>query len=84
MIKEHHKMSKVKGKVKWFNATKGYGFITPDDNSKDVFCHYTAIESDGYRTLNQDDEVEFEVTNGAKGLQAAKVVVTKASAVAQK
>lgn len=60
------------GKVKWFNETKGYGFIE-QDGGKDVFVHYTAIRMDGYRTLREGQEVEFDVTETTKGLQAAEV-----------
>jgi CspA family cold shock protein len=62
----------AKGKVKWFNNQKGYGFITRDDG-KDVFVHYSAITGDGYKTLNEGQEVEFEVTQGPKGEQATNV-----------
>jgi len=60
------------GKVKWFNASKGYGFIESDQGG-DVFVHYSAIEGNGFRTLKQGQTVEFEVQQGAKGPQAAKV-----------
>jgi CspA family cold shock protein len=63
---------KERGTVKWFNATKGYGFIQREQGG-DVFVHYSAIQSDGYRSLNQGDAVEFEVQDGPKGLQAANV-----------
>lgn len=62
----------MKGTVKWFNDSKGYGFIRMDDGDE-VFVHHTAIEMEGYRTLNEGDVVEFEVRQGPKGLQAANV-----------
>ena len=62
------------GKVKWFDSTKGFGFITPDDGSKDVFAHHTGIAGDGYKSLNEDQEVTFDVTEGAKGPQATNIV----------
>ena len=62
----------VRGKVKWFSNQKGYGFITPEEG-KDVFVHYSAIQGDGYKTLEEGDEVEFEIEKGPKGEQAAKV-----------
>ena len=62
-----------KGKVKWFNNAKGYGFIA-QDSGDDVFVHYSVIQQDGYRSLNAGEEVEFDLTNSAKGLQASKVV----------
>ena len=58
------------GTVKWFNGEKGYGFISPDDGSADVFVHYSVIQSDGFKKLDEGDKVEFEVERGAKGLQA--------------
>ncbi len=63
----------MKGKVKWFNASKGYGFITPEEGA-DVFVHYSAIQGDGYKSLEEGAAVEFEVTQGAKGPAAANVV----------
>jgi CspA family cold shock protein len=66
--------NRVTGTVKWFNASKGYGFIERQDGS-DVFVHYTAIQSDGYRTLQEGQQVEFAIEQGPKGLQAAQVVI---------
>ena len=63
----------AQGTVKWFNAEKGYGFIAPDDGSADVFVHYSAIQSSGYRSLEEEQRVEFEVTQGQKGPQADQV-----------
>jgi cold shock protein len=63
----------MKGTVKWFNDSKGFGFITPDDGSKDVFVHHTAISSEGFRSLSEGDKVEFETEQGAKGPQAKDV-----------
>jgi cold shock protein len=61
------------GTVKWFNAEKGFGFITPDDGGADVFAHFSAIASSGYRTLSENQRVEFEITQGQKGPQAANI-----------
>jgi len=61
------------GKVKWFNAAKGYGFIEQEDG-EDVFVHYSQIKDEGFKTLNEGQDVEFEVTTGDKGLQARNVV----------
>lgn len=61
------------GTVKWFNADKGYGFIAPDDGSEDVFAHFSAIQTSGYRTLNEEQKVEYDVEQGQKGLQAANI-----------
>lgn len=63
------------GIVKWFNASKGYGFITVNGDNKDVFIHYSAIAGSGYKTLKEGDKVEFEVFDGPKGLQAKDLVV---------
>ncbi|MBU0952649.1 MAG: cold-shock protein [Elusimicrobia bacterium] len=62
----------MKGKVKWFNSSKGYGFITPEEGA-DVFVHFSSISGDGYKSLNEGDNVEFEVLNDAKGAKAQNV-----------
>jgi CspA family cold shock protein len=62
------------GTVKWFNDTKGYGFIAPDDGGKDVFVHRTGIAGEGFRSLSEGEKVEFEVREGAKGPEATNVV----------
>ncbi len=64
----------ARGTVKWFSDQKGYGFITPEDGSKDVFVHHSAIQGDGYKSLQEGQVVEFEVTSSPKGPQAANVV----------
>jgi len=63
----------MKGAVKWFSDQKGYGFITPEDGSKDVFVHHSAIQGDGFRSLRDGQAVEFEVSQGPKGPQATNV-----------
>ncbi len=65
---------RYQGTVKWFNARKGFGFIGRDDGGEDVFVHFSAIQSDGYRSLEEGQRVEFSVERGPKGLQAAQVV----------
>jgi CspA family cold shock protein len=65
---------RVKGTVKWFNATKGYGFIAPEDGSKDVFVHHSEIQMEGYADLNENDKVEFSIEQGPKGPAAVRVV----------
>ena len=69
------------GTVKWFNSKKGYGFITNDEDQSDIFVHFSAIQGDdnNYKSLNEGDKVEFEVTEGQKGPQASNVVVTEAA-----
>jgi len=62
------------GKVKWFNESKGYGFIEPDGGGRDVFVHYSAIQGEGYKTLSEGQVVEFEVIQGEKGPQASNVM----------
>ena len=66
-------MSKATGKVKWFNETKGFGFIQ-QEQGPDVFVHFSAIQSEGFKTLAEGQDVEFEVQQGQKGLQAANVI----------
>jgi CspA family cold shock protein len=61
------------GTVKWFNDSKGYGFITPDDGGKDLFAHHSEIQMNGFKTLQERQKVEFEVTNGPKGPSAARI-----------
>ena len=64
----------ARGTVKWFSDQKGYGFVTPEDGSKDVFVHNSAIQGDGFKSLQEGQSVEFEVTQGPKGPQASNVV----------
>ncbi|WP_050093817.1 cold shock protein CspG [Yersinia pseudotuberculosis] len=66
--------NKMTGLVKWFNADKGFGFITPADGSKDVFVHFSAIQSNDFKTLDEGQNVEFSIENGAKGPAAVNVI----------
>ena len=61
------------GVVKWFNNTKGYGFVTPDDGDADIFVHFSSIQMEGFKTLKEGQRVEFEVTEGPKGLHATSI-----------
>lgn len=63
----------MRGTVKWFNAAKGFGFITPTDGGDDVFAHYSAIDMDGYKTLSEGQEVEYDLEQGPRGPKAAKI-----------
>ena len=63
----------AKGKVKWFNDQKGYGFITPEDGSKDLFVHYQEIKGEGFKTLSEGQEVEFDVVESEKGPKAVNI-----------
>jgi CspA family cold shock protein len=69
---EEEQVERIKGKVKWFNNAKGYGFIGRDDGA-DVFVHFSSIVSDGYKSLQEGDDVEFDIAQGEKGPQADKV-----------
>ena len=68
--------NRIQGTVKWFNGDKGFGFITPEEGD-DLFVHYSEIQSTGYRSLDEGAKVEFEITQGKKGLQASSVTVIK-------
>lgn len=73
-MKKVQMSNKVTGLVKWFDAGKGFGFITPADGSKDVFVHFSAIQSNDFKTLDEGQRVEFTIEQGQKGLSAANVV----------
>ncbi len=64
-----------KGTVKWFNAQKGFGFITNSENGEDIFVHFSGIATDGFKSLEENQNVTFDITNGSRGLQAVNVVV---------
>ncbi len=68
-------MERLTGKVKWFNSQKGFGFIVPDNGSKDLFVHYSSIKSDGYKSLREEQKVEFEIEQSDKGEKAVNVTV---------
>jgi CspA family cold shock protein len=72
---DEEKQAMAQGTVKWFNAEKGFGFITPDDGGSDVFVHFSEIQGSGYRTLEENQKVSFEVGQGTKGPQATGVSV---------
>ena len=65
------------GTVKWFNGEKGYGFITPEDGSKDLFVHFSAIQAEGYKSLDEGQKVEYDATQGQKGPQASNVRIVR-------
>jgi CspA family cold shock protein len=73
-MKESNEMTMQTGTVKWFNAGKGYGFIAPDGGGKDLFAHFREIQGgDGFKTLNENDRVQFEISQGPKGDQASNI-----------
>lgn len=74
-LKENSMSNTMTGSVKWFNNDKGFGFIAPKNGSKDVFVHYSAIQSNNFKTLEEGQEVSFSVENGAKGPSAVNVIV---------
>jgi len=69
------KLERLTGRVKWFNSQKGFGFIVPDNGSKDLFVHYSAIKSDGYKSLKEGQKVEFEIEQSDKGEKAINVTI---------
>ena len=74
LYKGHNMSNSTTGTVKWFNEAKGFGFLAQDNGGEDVFCHFRAIASEGFKTLAEGQKVSFEVEQGQKGLQAANVV----------
>jgi CspA family cold shock protein len=74
---EYSSMPRVTGTVKWFNDAKGYGFITPENGTKDCFVHHTAIKADGFRSLSEGERVEFDIVEGPKGPAAENVTKIK-------
>jgi CspA family cold shock protein len=77
-VKKREYGMRTKGTVKWFNDSKGFGFVTPEDGGKDCFVHHTAIQGDGFKSLREGEQIEFDVVQGQKGPAAENV--TKASA----
>ena len=73
----------AQGTVKWFNAEKGYGFIAPEDGSADLFVHYSSIEGTGFKSLEENQRVEFEIAQGPKGLHAIKIMDAATAAAAK-
>jgi CspA family cold shock protein len=74
--RKQESMAQYKGTIKWFNNAKGYGFVGRDD-APDLFVHYSAIQHDGYKSLKEGDQIEFDIVQGAKGPQADQVVIVK-------
>jgi CspA family cold shock protein len=72
-VERNDPMATQTGTVKWFNESKGFGFIAPDDGGKDLFAHFKEIQSEGFKTLSENQRVEFEVTQGQKGPQASRI-----------
>lgn len=70
------------GTVKWFNDAKGFGFITPDEGTEELFAHFSAIQADGFRTLKEGQKVTFDVVDGPKGKQAQNIVATATASAA--
>jgi len=71
------------GIVKWFSNAKGYGFISPDEGGDDIFAHFSSIEMEGYKSLKEGQQVEFDVSDGPKGLQASKIMLAASASPAQ-